>query len=43
MKHVVEENVSRFKQFAIRVFDIETDGKTDKEVALEGIKALRQF
>ncbi|MCR6786286.1 MULTISPECIES: iron-containing alcohol dehydrogenase [Bacillus cereus group] len=43
MQHVVEENVSRFKQFAIRVFDIETDGKTDKEVALEGIKALRQF
>ncbi|HHT7150958.1 NADH-dependent alcohol dehydrogenase [Bacillus thuringiensis serovar andalousiensis] len=43
MKHVVEENVSRFKQFAVRVFDIETDGKTDKEVALEGIKALRQF
>ncbi|HDR4904639.1 TPA: iron-containing alcohol dehydrogenase [Bacillus cereus] len=43
MKHVVEENVSRFKQFAIRVFDIETGGKTDKEVALEGIEALRQF
>ncbi|WP_088350034.1 iron-containing alcohol dehydrogenase [Bacillus cereus] len=43
MKHVVEENISRFKQFAIRVFDIETDGKTNKEVALEGIEALRQF
>ena len=43
MKHVVDENVSRFKQFAIRVFEIETDGKTDKEVALEGIEALRQF
>ena len=22
MKHVVDENVSRFKQFAIRVFDV---------------------
>ncbi|MBK5451676.1 iron-containing alcohol dehydrogenase [Bacillus sp. TH22] len=43
MKHVIDENVSRFKQFAIRVFDVETDGKTDKEVALEGIEALRQF
>lgn len=43
MKHVVDENVSRFKQFAIRVFDVETDGKTDREVALEGIEALRQF
>ncbi|MBK5349893.1 iron-containing alcohol dehydrogenase [Bacillus sp. TH44] len=43
MKHVIDENVSRFKQFAIRVFDVETEGKTDKEVALEGIEALRQF
>ncbi|HFK1767377.1 butanol dehydrogenase [Bacillus wiedmannii] len=43
MKHVVDENVSRFKQFAIRVFDVETDGKTDLEIALEGIEALRQF
>ena len=25
------------------MFNIETDGKTDKEVALEGIEALRQF
>ncbi|HDR4423258.1 TPA: iron-containing alcohol dehydrogenase [Bacillus cereus] len=43
MKHVVDENVSRFKQFAIRVFNVETDGKTDREIALEGIEALRQF
>ena len=43
MKHVVDENVSRFKQFAIRVFDVETDGKTDREIALEGIEVLRQF
>ncbi|PFJ08407.1 NADH-dependent alcohol dehydrogenase [Bacillus cereus] len=43
MKYVVDENVSRFKQFAIRVFDVEIDDKTDKEVALEGVEALRQF
>ncbi|TKH37283.1 iron-containing alcohol dehydrogenase [Bacillus cereus] len=43
MKHVVEGNVSRFKQFAIRVFNVETDGKTDREIALEGIQVLRQF
>ncbi|EJQ12521.1 iron-containing alcohol dehydrogenase [Bacillus cereus] len=43
MKHVVDENVSRFKQFAIRVFNVETDGKTEREIALEGIQALRQF
>ncbi|HDR7866404.1 iron-containing alcohol dehydrogenase [Bacillus wiedmannii] len=43
MKRVVDENVSRFKQFAIRVFDVETAEKTDREIALEGIEALRQF
>ncbi|MBC6971563.1 iron-containing alcohol dehydrogenase [Bacillus sp. Xin] len=43
MKHVLDERVDRFKQFAVRVFHVETDGKTDKEIALEGIKALRDF
>lgn len=43
MKHVLDENVARFKQFAVRVFDISTEGKTDRAVALEGIEALRQF
>ncbi|PGC29614.1 NADH-dependent alcohol dehydrogenase [Bacillus pseudomycoides] len=43
MKHVLDENVDRFKQFAVRVFHIETEGKTDKEIAVEGIEALRSF
>ncbi|MFD3448842.1 iron-containing alcohol dehydrogenase [Microbacteriaceae bacterium 4G12] len=43
MKHVLDENVARFKQFAVRVFDINPEGKADREVALEGIEALRQF
>jgi alcohol dehydrogenase len=43
MKHVLEENVDRFKQFAIRVFDVEPSDKNDKEIALEGIDRLRQF
>ncbi|MGF9965425.1 iron-containing alcohol dehydrogenase [Bacillus rhizoplanae] len=43
MKHVLHENVDRFKQFAIRVFHVQTEGKTDVEIALEGIEALRQF
>lgn len=43
MKHVLDENVGRFKQFAVRVFDIETEGKTDREIAVEGIEALRSF
>ncbi|MEH7237277.1 iron-containing alcohol dehydrogenase [Bacillus sp. JJ1562] len=43
MKHVLDENVGRFKQLAVRVFDVDTEGKTDREVALEGIEKLREF
>jgi len=44
MKHVLdEETLPRFKQFAERVFDVNPDGKSDKQVALEGIEALREF
>lgn len=44
MEYVLDENnVGRFKQLAERVFQVDADGKTDKEVALEGIQALRIF
>lgn len=43
MKHNLEVNEGRFKQMAVRVFDVEPEGKTDKEVGLEGIERLRVF
>ncbi|MFS1514312.1 iron-containing alcohol dehydrogenase [Chengkuizengella sp. SCS-71B] len=43
MKHNLESNVGRFKQLATRVFNVETEGKTDIEVALEGIEKLSSF
>ncbi|MGG1551106.1 iron-containing alcohol dehydrogenase [Paenibacillus ferrarius] len=43
MTHNLDANVARFKQFAQRVFDIDAAGKTDKQVAEEGIAALRAF
>jgi len=44
MKHVLdEENAPRFKQLAVRVFGVNTTGKSDKEIALEGIDKLREF
>ncbi|GKS12395.1 NADH-dependent alcohol dehydrogenase [Paenibacillus chitinolyticus] len=43
MTHVLDENVGRFKQFAVRVFGISADGKSDRDIALEGIEALRSF
>ncbi|PEY73211.1 iron-containing alcohol dehydrogenase [Bacillus thuringiensis] len=43
MKYVVNENIPRFKQFAIQVFNIASKEKTDYEIALAGIEALRNF
>jgi alcohol dehydrogenase len=43
MRHNVETNVARFKQLAVRVFNVDTVNKTDKEIALEGIDLLSAF
>jgi len=43
MKHTLDQNVERFKQIATRVFQVEEEGKSDREVALEGIEKLREF
>lgn len=44
MRHVLDdENVGRFKQLAVRVFKVNPEEKSDREVALEGIERLRQF
>ncbi|GGA63295.1 iron-containing alcohol dehydrogenase [Ornithinibacillus halotolerans] len=44
MKHVLDEgNVSRFKQLAERVFQVDGQGKSDRDIALEGIVKLREF
>ncbi|OCT15647.1 butanol dehydrogenase [Paenibacillus pectinilyticus] len=43
MAHCAEEDPSRMKKLAMTVFGIDAAGKTDHEVAEEGIQALRQF
>ncbi len=43
MKYNLDINVDRFKQLAERVFDVNPEGKSDREVALEGIEKLREF
>ncbi|PPA69973.1 iron-containing alcohol dehydrogenase [Jeotgalibacillus proteolyticus] len=43
MKHNLEVNEGRFKQMAVRVFEVDPEGKTDKEIGLEGIERLRDF
>ncbi|GAB7387491.1 iron-containing alcohol dehydrogenase [Bacillaceae bacterium] len=43
MKYCLDEGTTRFKQLAINVFDVDPAGKSDREVALEGIEKLRRF
>lgn len=43
MKHNIDVKVDRFKRLAINVFGVNPEGKSDKQVAEEGIEALRQF
>lgn len=42
-RYVYKENLSRFVQFAMRVFDIEYDIDDEEWTALEGIRSLSQF
>lgn len=43
MTYVLEDNVARFRQFAVNVFDVSVEGKSDLEIAREGIAKLRDF
>ncbi len=43
MKYTMGANIGRVKQLAERVFDVDSSGKSDEEVALEGIEKLREF
>ncbi|MGF3105436.1 iron-containing alcohol dehydrogenase [Rossellomorea sp. DUT-2] len=43
MKHNLKVNPARFAQLAERVFNVDPAGKSEEEVALEGIEKLREF
>ncbi|WP_107842093.1 iron-containing alcohol dehydrogenase [Metasolibacillus meyeri] len=43
MRHAVSENPERFARLAVRVFDVEANGKSVEEVAHEGIDRLAAF
>ncbi|MDO5424325.1 MAG: iron-containing alcohol dehydrogenase [Eubacteriales bacterium] len=42
-RHIYREGLAKFKQFAVNVWGISADGKTDEEIALAGIDALEDF
>lgn len=43
MNHNIDVKPERFKQLAVRVFEVDPEGKSDREAGLEGIEALRAF
>ncbi|MEZ0117713.1 UNVERIFIED_ORG: alcohol dehydrogenase YqhD (iron-dependent ADH family) [Heyndrickxia coagulans] len=43
MKYVYKENIPRFKRFAVEIWGVDPEGKTDEEIALAGIDAVRAF
>jgi alcohol dehydrogenase len=43
MRHFVNEDVQRFRKLATRVFNVDTTGLSDQEVALKGIEKLEAF
>ncbi|WP_083394476.1 iron-containing alcohol dehydrogenase [Planococcus donghaensis] len=43
MRHNVKVNPARFAQMSVRVFDVNPEGKSEEEVAYEGIDRLSAF
>jgi alcohol dehydrogenase YqhD (iron-dependent ADH family) len=43
MKYVYKKNVGRFKQFAVRVFDIDAFSISQEIAAIRGIEELKNF
>lgn len=43
VKYNLDEGLRKTKQLAIRVFGVDPSGKSDRDIALEGITKLREF
>ena len=42
-RHIYKDRLAKFKRFALEVWGICADGKTDEEIAYAGIEALENF
>jgi alcohol dehydrogenase len=43
LKFTLDEGLAKSKRLAIKVFGVDPTGKSDRDIALEGIERLRQF
>ena len=42
-RHIYKDGLTKFKRFAVRVWNIDPAGKTDEEIAAAGVEALADF
>lgn len=42
-RHIYMDGLDKFKRFAVNVWGVDADGKSDKEIALAGIEMLENF
>ncbi|MDE6723606.1 MAG: iron-containing alcohol dehydrogenase, partial [Eubacterium sp.] len=42
-KYIMPYGLSKFKRFAVNVWSVDENGKTDEEIALEGISAMEKW
>lgn len=42
-RHICKDGLTKFKRFAVNVWGISENGKTDEEIAFAGIDALAEF
>lgn len=43
MEYVYKKGIPRFKRYAINIWNVTTDGKTDEEIAWEGIVKTKEY
>lgn len=42
-RHILPYGLDKFKRFAVNVFDVNTEGKTDEEIANEGLNKMEEW
>ncbi len=43
MKYVYKNAVDKFKKYAVNIWNVKTEGKTDEEIALEGVEKTKEY
>ncbi len=42
-RYILPYGVQKFKRFAVNVWDVDTEGKTDEQIAKEGLNAMEAW